>query len=740
MRKLSLLGGAILFPFLTLAQNPVQKENIVTSKLDSVVVQSTRAGKNTPVAFSKINSTQLRSMSPLNSVPMALSLMPSVVSSTEGGNGLGYSSMRVRGSDASRINVTINGIALNDAESQEVFWVNLPALSGFLSDIQLQRGVGTSVNGAGAFGASINMQTVKPSSDAYGSADLSVGSYKSVVSSIAAGTGLLPGGYYADVKYSFATGEGYIRNAKSRLNSLYTTLGWRDAKTDLKLNYMFGDQKTGITWNGVPREMLEIDRRYNPAGEYKDAAGNIRYYDNETDNYTQHHFQLFFSRELSSNLSITSSLNFTKGDGYYENYKANKKFSSYGLPSQVVNGVTYKKSDLIIRQLMDNMFMSASSSLIYSSDKYQSTSGISYSRYIGDHIGRVLWSMYNQNISNEHMWYFNDARKTDFNIYSRHELKATKWLYLYADLQFRRVALNMDGPDKDFVSLLYKKHYNFFNPKFGLTFDLSKSSKLYASVAIGRKEPGRADIKESIKAGKADLVKPERLTDYEFGYMYSGEKLTLAANVYMMEYKDQLVPTGKLSETGYVIKENVPHSYRRGIEFSAAYSPAPFIRFDGNLTLSKNKIIDYTSWRDLYDNPNDWTPMPQTNRFFSTTNIAYSPECVSAASMTISPDKHTKLMLNAKYVGKQYYDNTSDENFSIPSYYVMSFNASRAFKIKREGDFTLSLFVDNLLNRKYFSNAWVYNAGFADGSALYIEEGLFPQAEINFNIKASFRF
>ena len=380
------------------------------------------------------------------SLPMLLALEPSVVSTTEGGGGLGYSKMSIRGTDDSRTNVTLNGVTMNDGESQQVFWVNLPSIQGFLHSVQLQRGVGTSVNGTSAFGASINMQTNKTSLQPYGAAQFSYGSYQTFMTTVAAGTGLMRNGLSFDVIFSHNTTEGYIRNANADLNSLFTSLGWRDSKNSIKFNYIFGDQKTGITWEGNP---LEVDSnnpydnyyanpKYNPAGKYYDDAGNVRYYDNETDNYKQHYLQLVYTRQFNPFLSWNTILNFTKGDGYYENYKYNAKFSKYGLDNQNINGTTYKRSDFIIRQGMDNYYYVASTNLNYNKNKLRSGLGATFSFYDGGHKGNVLWSKFNNNIPDDFMWYNNTGYKRDASIYLRGEYDITNWLTAYADLQYRR--------------------------------------------------------------------------------------------------------------------------------------------------------------------------------------------------------------------------------------------------------------------------------------------------------------
>ncbi len=701
------------------------------------MVESFRGGKNTPVTHSTMDINQLKNQSPVSSVPMVLSLMPSVVASTEGGNGLGYSSVRIRGSESSRINVTLNGIALNDAESQEVFWVNIPSFTSFLQDIQVQRGVGTSTNGPAAFGASINMRTLFAAQEPYGVADFSIGSYNTYLSSVGAGSGLLKNGFSFDLRYSRNRGDGYVRNAKTDLGSLFAAAGWFNGDNSLKLTYIMGDQKSGITWEGVSKEQIESDRRFNSAGSYYDKAGNLHFYQNETDNYVQHHIQTQFIHRISPELVWNSTIHFTKGDGYYENYKNNRKFSEYNLPLQRVNGVEYNRSDVVIRQALDNRYIALNSSLSLNSKGVTITAGVTYSYYDGDHFGKLIWSMYNNNIPENHQWYLSKGFKADLSTFARVEKSLGSKVVAFADLQYRRVDYTLGGEDKDFASLDWKGEYNFINPKGGITINIDITNQFYASVAVGRKEPGRSDIKESIKALTASEIKPERVIDYEAGYRYKSKKVVLSANLYFMEYKDQLVPTGKLSETGYVIKENVERSFRRGVELSSSWKPINFLAVDANLTLSSNKILNYTWFLDQFDE--NWNLVSQREVKFDNSQIAFSPSVIGMGMITLLPSKNSSIALQGKYVGKQYMDNTSNIARSVPQYFVLGLSTSKSFELKSDRYLDIQLFIDNILNRRYYSNGWVYSAEFLNGET-YSEEGLYPQAEINFTLKASFRF
>lgn len=724
-------------------------------RLDSVVVSSSRAGKDTPVTFTMVGKEQLQRSNPLNSLPMNLALQPSVVSVNEGGTGLGYSKMTVRGSKGSQINVTLNGITLNDAESQEVFWVNIPALSSMISSVQLQRGLGTAANGAGAFGASINMSTAAVNADPFGSADLSVGSYGTFIGSFAAGTGLTKSGLYFNAAYSRGMTDGYIRNAYADVHSAMALLGWMNERNSLRLTYLMGSQRTGITWEGISLEQYELDRRYNPAGEYYDQFGNVHYYDNETDNYAQHHIQLNYTHSFSERLVWSSTFNYTRGDGYYENYKAGKSFSKYLMENPVIDGVEYDEGDFITREALANDYFVLNSDLRYTSERLRMTAGLNLSRYDGDHIGNVLWNnvLGDSYDYDSHEWYLNRGLKHEASAFVRGEVLCCDGLTAFADLQYRGVWLDMSGPEDDGVLLDHKDNWQFFNPRAGLSYRWSPSSRVYASAALGHREPGRSDIKELIldanKAAMAGVasrgvdIRPEKMLDIELGYEYASENLSLSANVYLMEYWDMLLETGKLTDVGYAIKENVPRSWRRGIELAAAWKIAPWVQVAGNLTLSTNKIRNYTAYYEKYDNMNDWNYLGQHQVEFANTDILMSPSLVGMAGMTFKPFASSAksldsiyLSMNGKYVGKQFYDNTSSDERAIPAYFV----ADLSLGYEPFSGLTLSLHVNNLFNRMYYADAWLWRAYFQEEDLYYKEVGVYPQAPLNMMFKASWRF
>lgn len=743
--------------------------DVLEDRLDSIVVSASRAGKSTPVTYSMVSKEELKSSNPINSLPMTLNLQPSVVAVNEGGTGIGYSKMTVRGSKGSQINVTLNGITLNDAESQEVFWVNIPSLSNILSSVQLQRGLGTSANGAGAFGASINMSTASVGSEPFANFDVAAGSYNTFMTTVAAGTGLTKSGVYFNAAYSRNYTDGYIRNAKAKVQSAFAVLGWMNEKNSLKLTYLMGDQHTGITWNGIDLDTYYADRRYNEAGKYYDAMGNARYYDNDTDNYTQHHLQLNYTRQFGSNVFWSTTFNWTKGDGWYENYKDDKKFTKYGFDSSFTyerDGKTYSasdKSDYIIRKSMANNYYVVNSEVKYKGNGIDVTGGVNLSRYSGNHYGEVIWneilgdgydyaSLNAKNASNN--WYFNNGLKQEVNVFAKAEYNPLDWMTAYLDLQYRGVFLKMTGiDDEDDLPLDYKTAWNFFNPRAGLTFHWNPRHKAYISAALGNREPGRSDIKEVIisnnlaqSGDKKPELKPEKMVDVEIGYEYSAPKVKASANIYFMEYFDMLLETGRLSDVGYAIKENVGRAYRRGIELAAAWMPAQWMRLDANATLSLNKINNYVEYISYVDD--DWNPTGNTKACdFGTTNMLMSPSLIGFLQLSFKPFsticnnslKTTTLSINGKYVGKQYLDNTSTDSRSMPGYFVSNLSLTHEFTL-RSGKLGIGGYINNLFNNMYYADGWCWKNLMESDGSLVDGIGIFPQAPINFMFKVSYAF
>ena len=726
MKKTLLLAALLVLPFCAQAQEK-------TERLDSVVVSASRAGKQTPVTFTNVGKDALGAANPTNSLPMALNLLPSVVTYNEGGTGLGNSAMTIRGSKGSQINVTLNGITLNDAESQEVFWVNIPSLSSLISSVQVQRGLGTSANGAGAFGASINMNTAFVSPDPWVSADLSAGSYNTFITTVSGSTGRSRKGWYATAAYSHGSTDGYIRNAFVRSHSAFVTLGWLGRRNSVRFTWLMGKQRSGITWDGIELEQYYKDRRYNGAGEYYDEKGNVYYYDNQTDNYLQHHLQANYTHSFTQGLYLTVTANYTYGNGYDEYYKVNKKLVNYGFPKEL------GRSDLIYQKRMENSLLVGQAQVKYTRGRWNASAGVSESGYLGIHNGKVLWA---KQLGADYPyaqlnWYDNSALKLDFSVFARAEYKPLDWLTAYADLQYRGLDYRLEGTDDDWLEyggaeadkLSYKRDWNFFNPRAGVTAAWGWH-KLYASVALGHREPGRGDIKDNVK-GEASPISPERMLDVEAGYAFASGRFSASANLYFMEYWDMLLETGRLSSSGYAIKENVPRAWRRGVELCAGWEPLRWLRLDGNATLSMNQIADYTSYIPY----SDYSGTHAVH--YGKTTMLMSPSLIGMARLTLRPWKGGQVALDAKYVGKQFLDNSMRSEMAIPAYWVANLSVGHTFTWGGGKQLGITAYVNNLFNRIYYASGWRWESYDPSTGQVYTGIGVYPQAPCNFMVKLS---
>ena len=718
------------------AQTPVQEE-----KLDSVVISASRAGKETPVTYTEVSRDELKSKDPLQSLPLSLNLLPSVVTYTEGGgSGFGNSAMTIRGSKGSQINVTLNGITLNDAESQEVFWVNIPALSSLISGVQVQRGLGTSASGAGAFGASINMHTPLGQAQPAFRWELSCASFGTCMSTVSAASGVQDNGLYFNLDFASGKSDGYIRNSQATGTALMGVVGWKKGMNALRLTYLLSNQVSGITWDGIDLETYAADRRYNGAGYmYTDDAGVEHYYDNQTDNYQQQHLQLNYTRAFTGGFTWANTLNYTRGDGYDEYYKTRRKFVNFGFAGLPED--TPSRSDMIYRKEMGNDLWVFDSRLSWKSRMLDITGGVNLSYYDGGHWGTPLWAKelpagydYRQV-----EWYRNQGIKKEWSTYLRAEVQPLPFLTGYVDLQYRDIRYTLQGPDDDWLEMgaapedrmEYAAAWPFFNPRAGLTFHQG-GHKAYLSAAWGHREPSRGDIKENIK-GEGSPIAPEKMLDVELGYVYSSEKLSLSANLYLMEYWDMLLETGRLSSSGYAVKENVPRAWRRGVELTAAWSPFRWLRLDGNATLSMNEIADYTSYV-AYDDDSGRTKAVS----YGKTKMLLSPQLTGMARATFLLGGF-HLEMDGKYVGKQFLDNSMREEMVIPAYFISS--ASLTYPLHWRGfTFDAGFYVGNLFNHLYYASGWRWEAYSEADDAVYTGIGVYPQLPRHFSVKLAVSF
>ncbi len=723
---------------------------------DEVIVVASRAKENTPVAQTTLHKDDIQKMNMIADIPYQLELTPSVVATSETGTGTGYSSMRIRGTGISRINVTINGVPLNDAESQGVYWVNMPDFTASVNSIQIQRGVGTSTNGSAAFGASINFQTLTIETKPYAIISSSVGSFNTFKENIAAGTGLINGKFAFDVRASKLNSDGYIQRGFADHSSLYFS-GTYYGKTDmLKAVAIFGKQKTGITWWGVPDYIIDSIRNYNPAGKYYDNNGNEQFYNGQTDNYWQNHYQLLYSREINKHFNINAALHATTGKGYYEQYKPavddfgdENLFLNYGLnnieigDTIITNGdytyifpdSTISSSDMIRQKWLDNVFYGATANLNYHKGNIDATFGIAANKYDGDHFGKIKWVKFNAGMPHDFEWYNNKGTKTDLSSFLKIQYSITKQLSAFADIQVRDIKYTMRGSDDDLELLDQDNYYTFINPKLGINYQINQQQRAYASFAIANREPARADLKEALKKGATQKPTYETLNDIEVGYQIKQVKYLVGINVYYMIYNNQLVNTGERNSVGYPIMTNVKNSFRRGVEVIWGLSILDNLNWNANFTYSQNKIKDYVEHSAHYDD--EWNKTTEA-RELGETDISYSPEVIAASQFRYEPINNVGISLITKYVGKQYIDNTLNNNRKLDAYLVNNIGFDYGYDFKNGHVIKFQFFVNNLLNTNYISNGYGgnwYEQGMEKSWVYY-----FPQAGRNFMLKVALVF
>ncbi len=691
--------SSFFFTLFSLAQQQ-QKDSTKVNSLDEVLVSAVRVTSKTPVSFSNMDKKEIKYRNLGQDIPVLMNYMPSVVTTSDAGNGVGYTGIRVRGSDATRVNVTINGIPYNDAESQGTFWVNMPDFASSVESLQLQRGVGTSTNGAGAFGASLNLLTDSYANKATGEISSSAGSFNTFKNTVKFSTGLLNDHFEIAGRLSTIKSHGYIDRASSNLKSYFLQGTYVGKTTLIKALVFGGTEKTYQSWNGVDAETLNADRTFNSAGMYTDEAGNVRFYDNETDNYNQDHYQLHWSESISDKWSTNFALHYTKGKGYYENYKEDADMAEYGL-----NPVgTITTTDLVRQKWLDNDFYGTTFSAKYVTEKLDVILGGGWNKYEGDHFGKVIWARYaSQSELGDH--YYDDySTKTDGNIFAKANYQFTEKLSFYGDLQYRNVKYKANSAETGLVD----DNFNFFNPKAGLNYAFTQNSTLYFSYARANREPNRTDY-------EGGNVKPEKLNDYELGWRFNTEKFQLNSNIYYMAYKDQLILTGRLDDVGNPIRANTEKSYRLGFEFDATIALSEKFTLRPNFTLSSNKNVD----------------LAVDGEYYGTTKIAYSPEVIAGNVIVYKPISGLYLSLLQKYVGEQYMNNIELPAAKLADYFVNDFNAS--YEIKPKSIFksiTITALVNNIFDKKYVSNGYMYD----------VYPYYYPQAGTNFLIGLNLKF
>lgn len=705
---------------------------------DEVMVKATRAGTNTPVASTIIDKNQLSKTNLGQDLPVLLSLSPSITYSSDAGTGIGYTKLYIRGTDITRINVTANGIPLNDAESHGVWWVNMPDLVSSVDDIEIQRGVGTSTNGAAAFGANINIKTIGLNKTPYANLSTSYGSFNSYKNQISVGSGLINNHFSFDLRLSKIYSDGFVDRAFADLKSFYLSGGYSDQKTLIKLNIISGKEKTYQAWWGVPKVRLENDfagmQRYRDHYLYTEEqyqhmlnsdsrSYNYYTYDNEVDNYGQDHYQLLFSRELIGDLSLNLALNYTHGEGYYEQYKNNQDLVDYGIsPVITAKQDTISSTDLIRRKWLNNDFYAAVFSVNYQKSAFNATLGGAYTDYFGKHYGNVIWARFAGESEIRHQWYYNTGDKQDFNLYGKFNYTFMGKINTYIDLQYRTIDYVMQGEDDDLSDLSQNHNFDFFNPKAGLSYQIDDEQNAYFSVGVAHREPSRTDFKDAITN---ETPKPERLIDYELGYDLNINNAHININLYYMDYTNQLVNTGKINNVGNAIMTNMPESYRSGVELSGAFRFYKIIDWQVNATFSKNKIKNFTEYVDDWDN---WGQQIATN--LGETDISFSPNIIMGSNLSITPFKDFSISLQSKFVSKQYIDNTSSKDRMLDAYTVSNLSLNYRLKTKLIKNIDFKFIINNVFNEEYETNAWVYRYSY--GGEYYNMDGYFPQAGINF--------
>ncbi|MDL2222876.1 TonB-dependent receptor [Bacteroidales bacterium OttesenSCG-928-M11] len=749
MKKVFLYTILCLLPYcnnLRAEDYLIENDSLNSLRLQTVDIIATRATEKTPIAYSNINKQEIKSYNLGMDIPYLLSLSPSVVSTSDAGANIGYTKFRIRGTDSNRINITSNGIPMNEAESHDVFWVNIPDFASSLQDIQIQRGVGTSTNGAGAFGASVNMKTEAISNESYGEFNAGYGSFNTQKVTFKAGTGLINGRWAFDTRLSSITSDGYIDRAEVDLKSYFLQGAYYGDNTLVKFITFSGKEKTYHAWDGVLSDSLKAgNRTYNHLGYMgDDENGKPIYYKNQTDNYKQTHYQLHLLQSFSSRLSLNAALHYTRGEGYYEEYKANRTLKEYGLLPYYIDGEEVEKSDLVRQKHLDNYFGGAIFSLNYKADKLNASLGGGGNYYDGGHFGRVIWVKHlenNPNFRPDHEYYDSKGKKLDMNLYLKANYQLTDALSLYGDIQYRHIDYKIKGQNDtwdringEMQRLNIHENFDFFNPKAGLFYQMSKKSAVYASFAMAHREPNRNNYTD---ADANNFPSSERLMDYELGYKYQTNRLSIGVNLYYMQYKDQLVLTGKVNEIGEGLTSNVPDSYRTGVEFMAGVEILPCLKWNGNLTFSRNKIKDYTEYIPVDDGYS-----PHQEIYHGTTTISYSPDLI-ANSFFLFHHKNFSAGFHSNYVSKQYLDNTERKDRSISSYFVNNLRLGYNFKVKGLKEFGVNVLIENLFDTKYETNGYVWEALYTgnDGNLIsYSEKYYFPQAGINFlaNITAKF--
>ena len=683
-------------------------DSLEVQNLEEVIVSSVRVKDNIPIAFNNVSKEEISKRNLGQDIPILLNFLPNVVTTSDAGAGIGYTGIRIRGVNSQSTNVTINGIPYNDAESLGTFWVDLPDFSSSVENLQVQRGIGTSVNGSSAFGASINILTDKISQNPYFESANTIGSFNTVKNNFRFSTGLLNETIEFSGRLSKIDSDGYIDRASSDLKSYFLQLSYKKNKTLLKFLNFGGHEITYQAWNGIDLQTLENNRTYNPSGLYYDLNGEERFHENEVDNYKQDHFQFHWTQSFSENLSSNLGLNLTNGRGYYEQYNENGS------------------EDFITRKWLDNQFYVINYTLNYLKNNNNIIFGSTYSEYDGDHFGETIWSQNSGDIEFTDLFYNGNGLKKDFSNFIKSIYQISNDVSIYADLQLRNIDYQTTGSTSNIDQLVVDKKYSFFNPKAGLNYDINQKNKIYFSLSKAHREPTRSDFENNIN------IQPEELIDYELGWKYNAEKFFFNSNLYYMGYKNQLVLTGALDDVGSPIRENSGKSYRMGIELESVYKATNKLNISANISLSENKNVDYkTNYNGVIT---DW----------GDTDISFSPNVISSAGIQFSASQDLTFTLLNKFVGNQYMSNTESNISKLSSYSTTDLNI--LYTIKNSAYFSeiiVTAMINNIFNKEYVSNGYyyTYDDTWSDPNSITTIEGTgyYPQAKRNFLLGLTFK-
>ena len=702
----------IVFVLLAYSITLSAQESVIDSleiqNLEEVIVSSVRVKENIPIAFNNVSKEEISKRNLGQDIPILLNFLPNVVTTSDAGAGIGYTGIRIRGINSQSTNVTINGIPYNDAESLGTFWVDLPDFSSSVENLQMQRGIGTSVNGSSAFGASINILTDKISEEPYFESANSVGSFNTLKNNFSFSTGLLNNTFEFSGRISKIDSDGYIDRASSDLKSHFFQLSYKKNKSLFKFLNFGGHEITYQAWNGIDLQTLENDRTYNPSGLYYDLNGQEQFHENEVDNYKQDHFQFHWTQSISSNLISNLGLNLTNGKGYYEQYNENGS------------------EDFITRKWLDNQFYVINYNVNYSKNKNNLIFGSTYSEYDGDHYGETIWSQNSGNIAFTDLFYNGNGLKKDFSNFIKSIYQFSERIGVYADLQLRKIDYTTSGSTSNVEDLTVNKHYSFFNPKAGLNFTLNDKNKIYFSLSRAYREPTRSDFENNIN------IQPEELVDYELGWKFNTKKFYFSSNLYYMNYKNQLVLTGALDDVGSPIRKNSGKSFRKGIELESIFKATNNLDISSNISFSRNKNIDYkTNFDGVVTNWGD-------------TDISFSPDLVSSIGVNFRPKEDINISILNKFVGEQFMSNTESFVSKLNSYsttdlnFIYSFKKSKHFK-----EIIFTAMINNIFNKEYVSNGYyyTYDDTWSEPNMITTIEGLgyYPQALRNFLLGITFK-